>query len=321
VTMAKAQPDIVGNADIEAWLTERSVQWEFNPTLPLDRVDRARSLTNQARLEPLNQEVVDRYTADMNRGDQFPPVIALDAGGRGKLRLLGGNHRLWAHVAAGHKTLPAYVVKAEPEMAMRLTYEDNRRHGLPPSDDERIIQAIHLIDTGWTQEAAAACVGVPSPRISQERTMIKAARRAKDLGLDIDAFNALQRNARYHLGRLRSDPVFVEASALAIKARMSVDQVKELCTRLQDAKSDNDAMQVIGLEEESLRDRIQRTGGGKAKRTRTPRVDVLMGMRQIRNRAADAVLGSIPSPEARAALRKEVDETIEHLEGLRKVLR
>jgi ParB-like chromosome segregation protein Spo0J len=319
--MASVKPDIVGNADIEAWLNDRSVEWEFEPELSVERIDRARSLTNQARLEPLNQEVVDRYAADIARGDQFPPVIALDPGGRGKLRLLGGNHRLWAHIAAGKKTLPAYVVQAEPEMAMRLTYEDNRRHGLPPSDDERIIQAIHLIDTGWTQEAAAATVGVPSPRISQERTMIKAARRAKDLGVDMDAFNALQRNARYHLGRLRSDPVFVEASVLAIKARMSVDQVKDLCTRLQDAKSDNDAMQVIGLEEESLRDRIQRTGGGKAKRTRTARTEMLMGMRTIRNRAVEAVLGSIPSPEAKTQMRKELDETIAHLEKMRKALR
>lgn len=319
--MARAKPEPVGRSDIESWLTERSVEWEFEPELPIDRIDRTRSLTNQARLEPLNQEVVDRYTADIQRGDVFPPVIALDQGGRTKLRLLGGNHRLWAHVAAGETTIQAYVVKAEPEMAMRLTYEDNRRHGLPPSDDERIVQAIHLIDTGWTQEAAAACVGIPSPRISQERTMVKAARRAKSLGLDMERFNALQRHARYQLGRLRSDPVFVEASELAIKARMSVDQVKDLCTRLQDAKSDNDAMQVIGLEEESLRDRIQRTGGGKARRVKTPRAEVLIWMRGIRNRAADAVVSSIPTPEAKAEMRKEIKETMAHLQEFEKALR
>lgn len=316
------QPTEVRRADIEAWLTERAVDWRFEPELPIIRINEKLSLANQARLEPLNQEVVDRYTADLERGDVFPPVLALETGNaRAKVRLLGGNHRLRAHTKAGRETIAAYVLKAEPEMAMRLTYEDNRRHGLQPTDSERIVQGLHLLGMGWTLDAAAACVGLTGPRLSQERTMANAMQRASELGVDMDGFGGLQRWSRYALGRLRSDPVFAEACGLAITARLSLDEVKALVQQLDEAKSDKDAFEILGLEHETLQSRIQRTGGGKIKKVRTPRAVLLTSMREIRNRTAAAVVGSIPSPEARAEMRKEVDNTIAHLEGVKKALR
>jgi ParB-like chromosome segregation protein Spo0J len=309
----------VRRPDVEAWLTERAVDWKFEPDFPLERIDQKLSLANQARLEPLDHEVVDRYASDMKRGDKFPPLLVLDPGGKGKKRLLGGNHRLFAHRIAGHETAPVYLVKAEPEMAMRLTYEDNRRHGLPPSDMERIVQAIQLTETGWTLEAASACVGVSAARVSQERTMVKAARRAKALGVDEQAFKSLQKWSRYHLGRLRSDPVFIEAANLVIKAKLGTEEVKAFVTRLMEAKSDNDAMQMIGIEEEGLQNRIQKSGGGKIRGKRTPRGVLLTAMRDIRNRDPEAIVSSTPN-EARPGLRKEVDAAIEHLVAVRKAL-
>jgi len=321
VTATSTEAHPARRADIEAWLTERSVDWVFEPDLPIAKIDVAKSLSNQARLTPLDQDVVDRYAADIDRGHVFPPVIALDQGGKSRIRLLGGNHRLAAHIQLKRKTIPAYVVQSEPEMAMRLTYEDNRRHGLPPSETERIVAAIHLCETGYSQEAAAAMVGVSSARISQERTMLKATRRAKDLGVDMDGFNALPRWSRYALGQLRSDPVFTEATSLVLRARLNLDEVKELVNALKEAKSDNDAMQILGLEEEAYQSRIQRTSGGKIRRTVTPRASTLRAMKEIRNRLADAVVASTPTSEAKAQLRKEVEQTIAHLETLRKALR
>jgi uncharacterized ParB-like nuclease family protein len=309
------------NAETEALLDECNVDWSFDPELQLNRIDRAKSLQNQARLEPINQEVVDVYAADVDRGDTFPAIIVLDPGGRAKLRVLGGNHRFAAYTVAGRKTIPAYVVRAEPEVALRITYEDNRKHGLQPSLFEKILQAIHLIDTGWNIRDAAKAVGVPEPRISTERSMVKAGRRAKDLGINSERFNALPKHSRYALGQIRSDPVFEEAVKLTFDARLSVDEVKRLAVRLREARSDNDAMQIIGLERESLQSRIQKTGGGKVSRKRTARAIVIVSMKEIRQAAASAILASTPTPESKAQLRKEVDATIEHLQAVRTALR
>lgn len=98
---------------------------------------------------------------------EFPPIVCHQRTTRTrKLVLIGGNHRTIAARQAGLTTLPGYIVEAEPETIVTLTYEDNRRHGLPPSDAERVAQAIHLIDTGnYTQEQAAALVGIPAPKL------------------------------------------------------------------------------------------------------------------------------------------------------------
>lgn len=308
-------------ADIEAWLTERAVSFHFEPDLPISKIDRNKSLLNQARLEPIDQEVVDRYADDMRRGDEFPPVIAHDHGGRAKPSLIGGNHRLIAATQAGRKTIAAYVVTAEPETALQLTYEDNRRHGLPPSETERIVQGIHLLEIGWSQEQAAATVGVTSTRLSQERTMYKATMRAKELGIDMAGFNSLPRWSRYALGRLRSDPVFIEATSLALRARLTVDEVKDLAARLQETRSDADAMSVLGLEAEEMQARIQKTSGGRIRQKRTARAVAAGAMRDLLNRDPEAIVASIPTEAARDTMRKDVDATIGHLEALRKALK
>src|SRR5689334_10226051 len=85
--------------DVEAWLAERHVPYTFDPALEVGSVDQVASLANQARLEPLDPDVVERYAADMARGDHFPPVLARQQGK--KIVLLGGNHRLAAARDAG----------------------------------------------------------------------------------------------------------------------------------------------------------------------------------------------------------------------------
>jgi ParB-like chromosome segregation protein Spo0J len=307
-------------SDVEAWLDALKIPWQFDPEYPLDKISVKRSLANQARLEPINQEVVDRYTADVKRGDEFPPVLVNDRKGHKENELLGGNHRMMAYRFGGRTTIPAYVVSVEPEMALRLTYEDNRRHGLPPSESERVVQAIHLIENGWTQERAAAAVGVAGSKISAERTMIRAGNRAKELRVD-EGFAGLARNSKYHLGRLRSDPVFTAAANLVVQAKMSVDEVKSLCNRLHEARSDEAALNLLGMEEEEFSARVQRSGGGRVRATRTPRAVLLRAVHDIVSRDADAVVASVPNAEARSELRKEVTRAIEHLESVRKALR
>lgn len=83
-------PAVVGgDAKLEKWLDSKGVTWEFYPRLDVDQFDLDKSLHNQARFEPIDDQRVDSYTEAMKRGDQFPPVIA--HGKLGKLIMADGN--------------------------------------------------------------------------------------------------------------------------------------------------------------------------------------------------------------------------------------
>lgn len=316
--------DLDRDPRIEAWLDERHTTWEWQPAIPLDDIDQAASLANQARLEALDEETVDRYAADMARGDQFPPIIAHRRTPRArKLVLVGGNHRHAAAIAAGRQALPGYIVDAEPEMILTLTYEDNRRHGMPPSDAERVAQAIHLIDTGnYTQEQAAALVGVAAPKISQARSIVKADRRAVDLGLG-PTFTSMPKSARYQLGQLRSDPVFEAAARLAVDAGMSVANVSDLVTTLNRAGSDQAALEVIGTEQEVRRTDIQKRGGGAGRRrTVSARAQLGGALSKILYETSPAeVAAACATSQQRDDLQRQLKNAIAKLTEISKALR
>ena len=80
--------------DVETWLDSIETAWSYVDELDLAAVDEKASLRNQARLEPLDDDTVERYAADMTRGDVFPPVIVRSKNSR--LVVLGGNHRYHA---------------------------------------------------------------------------------------------------------------------------------------------------------------------------------------------------------------------------------
>lgn len=307
---------------IEAWLTDRHTTWQYNPTIGLDTIDTAASLANQARLEPLDPDVVDRYTADMGRGDQFPPIVTHQRTTRTrKLTLIGGNHRVTAARNAGLTTLPGYIVQAEPETVVTLTYEDNRRHGLPPTETERIAQAIHLIDTGnYTQEAAAALVGVPAPKISIARSIAKADRRAVALGLG-PTFTALPKQARYQLGQVRSDPVFEQAARLAADAGMTVATVTTLTAALKDAPSDQAALTIIGAELEDRRTDIQKKGGGTGKTKATARTRLSGALVTIQFTKPAEVAAACATPQQRTELAARLKTAAAQLFEIAKELR
>lgn len=316
--------DVLRDPRIEAWLDERHTTWHWNPTIPIDTIDQAASLANQARLEALDPDVVDRYAADMARGDQFPPIVAHRRSTRSRrLVLIGGNHRLAAAHQAGLTTLPGYIVEAEPETVVTLTYEDNRRHGLPPSDAERVAQAIHLIDTGnYTQEAAAALVGIPAPKISTARSIVKADRRATDMGLG-PTFTSMPKSARYQLGQLRSDPVFDQAARLAADAGMTVTAISELVSSLTRAGSDQAALEIIGTEQEVRRTDIQNRGGrsGGGKRVVSARAQLAGALSKILYETSPAeVAAACATGQQRADLNKQIKAAATKLFEISKAL-
>lgn len=305
---------------VEAWLDGLHVEWTFEPAVDLGDVDHNGSLNNQARLHALDPDVVDRYTADMALGDQFPPVLA-QRRPRRKLLLLGGNHRYNAAIKAKRPTLPMYVVVCEPETATRLMYEDNRRHGLPPSEDERIAQAIHLVETGWTNAKAAECVGVAAHKLQAARAAARADQRARRL--KIDGFEQLPRSTRARLDGVQSDPVFAEASKLIVAAGIgSGKEMQDLVSRLNDTRSEADALTLIGTETEVLRQQIQQRAGGKGARpAATPRTKLIDAIGKLGGCDPVDVAAGCANKEQAQSLARMVSDSRDRLDATLKALR
>lgn len=306
--------------ETEQWLDSHHVQWTFHPDLELDRIDTAKSRANQARVDaPIIEEVRDRYTADWARGDTFPAVIAHQPTARSrKVILLGGNHRHEAALANNATTIAAYIVMCDPNLAQVIAYADNAHHGYPPSTKERVRQAVHLIGLGWTAENAAAAVGVSGAAVSIARKATEGARRARDLkipGYDLIASQATQ----VSLARIPSDPVFEAAVRYAVDAGLSSTDADKLTKRLKACRSENDALKLIGGEQEERRTAIQQRAGGNAPRALRTSFGTLNNALSNIVDVKPATLVP-PTPDAADRMRTRIRTTIAHLEQLAKTL-
>jgi len=282
--------------DIETWLDGLGATWTFNPDQPLAKVDQAAGLANQARHEALNTEAVDRYTADMARGDQFPPLLLHDTD---KPVPLGGNHRLAAHLAVGHLTAPCYLITAPAPVLKRIRFEDNARHGLPPTNAERIEHAVVLMDDGATLADAAAIVGIPQPKLSIAASALHANHRAADAG--IIGFARLTEGHRYALSQLEDDSVFAEASRFALAAGVNATTLRSV-VRACKAVEPVEALRLIGQEAADHDQQASERGGNVRKSSRTPRARFDAALAEIRGLSAIDIYDTCPNDDVRSTI-------------------
>lgn len=313
------------STEVEEWLDQHHVEWSFDPEVPVERIDVKRSLQNQARVgEPLIGEVVDRYAAAMTNGSTFPALVAYRPSKRARLVLIGGNHRLAAATKAGHESVPVYVCgPVEPEAVAALTYEDNARHGMPPSTAERVRQAVHLIGLGWTAKAAAAAVSVSEAQVSQARKATEGSQRARDLGVtgfDLIASQATQ----VELARIPSDPVFAEAVRAVAALGLSVADTQALAKALKRQRSEAAQLKTIGdLLEERRAEAQRRAGGNAGQRTRTARSahgTVRSAVVDILDVSPAQVADLLRDPTERKHLRARIAAAMVRLNEIREAL-
>lgn len=248
--------------DLEARLDALpKVTWRYERALRVDRIDLPCSKSLQYRLTDVDQDTVDRYAADMTRGDRFPALIVREV--RGRLTLIGGNHRRAAATAAGIATLAAYVVVCPPDTARRIAFEDNRTHGLPLKPSERATLAARLVLLdGMTQHAAAATVGATVAQVALAVAAERAVTRAHNLGVP-DRFSQLPHLATGNLGRIPDDGLFAEAARTVLDTNMGSPAVLQLCARLSAADSLEDAYDRLDAIQQA---RAGHTGGRGVKR-------------------------------------------------------
>jgi len=314
------EPDIDASRrhpETERWLTAAGIPWKLCLDVPLGRIDEFASLHNQARLHAVDPEVVDRYTADLLAGDQFPPVLARESGNE-SLVLVGGNHRHQSHKRAGRTTIDAYIIDVPADAALVLAYEDNRRHGLAPSEDERAVQAMHLMASGLNQTDAARIVGISQPTLSQAVAVRAAAEIADDAGIG-DWYRQLPKGTRYRLTALTGDVVvFTEAIAVVTRTGLNATEVDELVRAVRDLDTTRALIELGAIEGDNLgRDRGR--GNTKAGRPTWRRFQDQLNTVN-RYRPAD-IAKTTPDPVTRLELRQAILNTARHLQAVLEALR
>lgn len=308
-------PTYVRDEVLERLLEQRCEMWEFVPELDLDKLDVAASLANQARLESLNEEAVERYQADMERGDVFPPILVhRRRTKRGeKLVILGGNHRTAAARKAKRRRLSAYLIEADGDAVLRLMYEDNRRHGLPPTDEERVMAAQHLMEIGDTIKEAAAAVGIGVSKLKQHLDVVLADQRAAQFSLP--KWRQLPHSTRWRLGQIRYDRVFEKAARLASVANLRSNEVFELVTLVNAAETVTESLDRLTEQRKLLGNRV-RGEEEQPGRTTTAKRKLISAMQEIRMIDPAEAAAGFETADQRHVVSDQIKQTARILQGV-----
>lgn len=228
----KKNPEGRGAVDLQEWLDEQAVPYEFVPSVPVAEIDIAKSLDNQARLaDPLNEERVQQYAEAMENGSIFPPIICWRDGKQ--LVIIDGNHRLAAWMLNDWAAVPVWVVNTKDlDTITQLTFEANAHHPAPNSSEERMQHALHMVRLGVPQVEAAARMQVKNTELNSAWRKAEADRRATTLGIKAHIWNPIAASSKTRLNALRSDQIFRKAVEVTHKLNLRSDSVSELVGNL-----------------------------------------------------------------------------------------
>lgn len=285
---------------IENTLTARHIQFQFEPNLRLATIRDAEG--NQVRLSEHRapKEMVKRYAEQIKAGALFPAIVVND-----HAELVDGNTRRVAAMTNGHDTIAAYICSDLSALRARsLSVELNQSHGLSMTEEELHSFVASAVQEGQTlnTQAYARMTGVPASKLSRwvagEQFQMKAEREGIS-GPDVDALSGSVQ-AALHVALLRS--VFIEATELAVAAKMPANELKKLITKANSARSESDARAVVANEREARADDIKALAGGfKARRRRSSRAD--MHVRGLLKFGGEELLDVAPEKRRETFLR------------------
>lgn len=246
----------------EKWLTEAKVDWQFE-IVPVDSFDVETSLRNQARVaEPLNKQKVEEYRLAMERGGQedFPALVAYMLPS-GRYVIVDGNHRLNAGIGAGVKAFGTYTVDAPEDVIQILTYQANVFNGLPTSVEERLQQAVHLVDMRISIADAALRLGLSEGQVKTQVDRTKADRRAARIGIKA-GWSKLPATTRQRLANVLTDEGMTEAVKVAVDAKLTGPEVSSMVSAMNGERSATGQIDVAKQHAEKYKGRIKGSAVG-----------------------------------------------------------
>lgn len=314
--------------DIESELSEKyGVKWAFLDAVPTSQFDYDRSMHNQARFEAVDEKTVELYTEAVKRGDVFPAVIAYRPSARGRFVMIDGNHRLSAHVRA-EQPLAVYEIdrSTNPRTIALMTFAFNTRHGRPTSEQERVTQAVYLVENGASIDAAASAVSI-APRVLKKAMARSAAdARADEVGLKRNEWDTLAATTKSRLVNISTDEGFHDAALLTYAAKLDAQEVFELVALLNATKSGTKQREIVKQQREMHSERIHAAAGGVLttadRRALGPKQRLGMSLGQVLALPEDdkAIVSAFAAAE-RADAAKRLLSASERLARLAKAMR
>lgn len=295
--------------DTERLLDARGARHDYEPALPLDEIHEPTSRDQQYRVEIYDPATVVRYKTDLERGDQFPPLIVRRRNKTGGYVLLSGMHRWHAARELGWTTFPAYIVRCTPAVGRLISFDANRTHGKPLSPSELGELAARLVELdGMTTEAAAKTVGATVQQVDAALAAHRCDRRAAEVA-DVDTTH-LSLSLRAILARVEDDHVFGDAAELAVEHNLGGGAARQLVSQVQKLPRD-EALERI---REKAAARAGHAGGrGNRKPEREVLQDTLWALMDLDVDQVVAELEAAPelAEMARARLRKAGQRLLE----------
>lgn len=180
------------NPQAERLLAEFGLDWELQ-SIPITQIDRTASLANQARFEPVQDALVERYTTALKTSAVFPPVLVGIVGG--KYVIADGNHRFLAHEAGDKDTILAYTFTIPKSDFSTLSALANARlNGAENTLTERLAHANSAVNNGALPKDAAIQFGVTPNALATYRKAEAVRMRLTSLGIAVATYAGLSDN-------------------------------------------------------------------------------------------------------------------------------
>ncbi|HTX09787.1 MAG TPA: hypothetical protein VME22_14295 [Solirubrobacteraceae bacterium] len=227
---------------IEERLHRRQINYTFEPSFLVDRIRTVEG--NQVRLSAHRapKHMVDRYVEQMRNDAVFPGIVITDAG-----ELVDGNTRLAATERLKRVTIAAYVCDdLTPLIARALSVELNQSHGESMTAAEIRTFVIGAVREGQKLNLRSYArmtgtkPGILNRWIRAEEGRTKIAR----AGL-LEQYELLPETVQAVLSQIRMQSVFIEATRLAIDARLNTTSTKEIVRDVNAATSEAEALLLI----------------------------------------------------------------------------
>lgn len=204
--------------------------------------------------------MVKRFAEQMKAGGVFPAIVVNERG-----ELIDGNTRRLAAVKAGRTTIAAYICHdLTPLQARSLSVELNQCHGLSMTDEDIYAFVRGAIQEGQTLDtkAYARMTGVRPAQLERWKAHATFEMRARRCGIRDTDVSALAATVQAALNSIRPTPVLIAATSLAVAARMSAGDVRELVGKVNAALSESNALGIVASEQHDREHDIRAIAAG-----------------------------------------------------------
>jgi hypothetical protein len=176
----------------------------------------------------------------------------------------------------------------------------------------RLTQANFLVGIGHSVDSACAAAAVTKSQLQDFRRAIHAEQRAK--ALKVHDFGHLPTSSKMKLGALASDPVFIQASRVAIDTAMKSDEVAHFVRDVKAQTSETEMIAHVGLVAEKRKMEAAAIAAlGKAVQIKSPKQGLITGLGKIMHAQPGDIARSVVTDSERAELIKRCDEAGERL--------